>query len=179
MQSRLYLLLPTLLVLGAANAQSPYQGQETRAIKSLSEQEIADFQSGEGMGFAKAAELNGYPGPAHVLELADKLELTDEQRARTQALFDLMKARATALGIDLVEAERALDSLFAERTVTPVNLAGALDRVASLQGEIRRVHLETHLLQTELLTPEQVARYVDLRGYHRHGQHAGHGHRDH
>jgi hypothetical protein len=25
---------------------------------------------GEGMGMAKAAELNGYPGPAHVLSLA-------------------------------------------------------------------------------------------------------------
>lgn len=176
MYLRLASLLICLLISGGLFAQSPYQGQEARAIKSLSEQEIADFQSGEGMGFAKAAELNGYPGPAHVLELADQLNLTREQRARTQTLFELMKARATALGIELVETERRLDTLFAERTVTPVNLASTLEQIARLNGEIRRVHLETHLLQTELLSPEQVARYVELRGYSGHGKHFDHSH---
>lgn len=175
MDMKLSSILLCLLVSGALHGQSPYQGQERRPIKSLSEQDIADYQSGEGMGLAKAAELNGYPGPAHVLELAEELELTEEQHARTQALFDLMKARATALGIDLVEAERALDTLFAERIITPVSLATMLDRIARLQGEIRRVHLETHLLQTELLSPVQIARYTELRGYHEHGSHSGHG----
>ena len=36
---------------------------------------MADLRAGRGMGLALAAELNGYPGPAHVLELADKLDL--------------------------------------------------------------------------------------------------------
>src|SRR5262249_12751906 len=67
---------------------SPYAGMEHRALKALSEQQIVDLKAGRGMGLALAAELNGYPGPAHVLELADALHLSDDQRTKTKALFE-------------------------------------------------------------------------------------------
>ena len=70
---------------------------ETRPIKALSDQQVADLKAGRGMGLALAAELNGYPGPAHVLELSDKLGLTVEQRARVQQLFESMKQEALPL----------------------------------------------------------------------------------
>src|ERR1700757_2891750 len=78
---RLLLILLALLVGGAAWAQhmQPYAGQQKREIKALSEEDVAGYLGGAGMGYAKAAELNGYPGPMHVLELGDRLELTDEQ----------------------------------------------------------------------------------------------------
>jgi hypothetical protein len=79
-------------------AQSPYSGLQTRSIKALSEQQVADLTAGRGMGLALAAELNGYPGPSHVLELADKLDLSAEQRARVQQLFASMKQEALPLG---------------------------------------------------------------------------------
>jgi len=47
----------------------PYAGMQTRSIKALSDQQIADLKAGRGMGLALPAELNGYPGPIHVLEL--------------------------------------------------------------------------------------------------------------
>ena len=50
---------------------------------------VADLKAGRGMGLALAAELNGYPGPSHVLELADKLKLSAEDKA---ALVAFMKA---------------------------------------------------------------------------------------
>jgi len=56
---------------------------------------------------AKAAELNNYPGPAHVLELASELHLTAE-RAATNALFRSMQAKATALRQEIVRHEREL-----------------------------------------------------------------------
>jgi hypothetical protein len=46
-----------------SQAHQPYAGLEARAIKALSEQQIADLEAGRGMGMALAAELNGYPGP--------------------------------------------------------------------------------------------------------------------
>src|SRR5512134_704976 len=98
-----------------ARSQSPYVGQEFREIKALSPQEISDYLSGKRLGLAKAAELNGYPGPAHVLELAAQLNVTDDQRAKTEALFKRMQARAIHLGKELIEEERALDKLFASR----------------------------------------------------------------
>jgi hypothetical protein len=85
---------PLILIAAAANAQTPYAGMQTRSIKSLSEQQVADLRAGRGMGLALAAELNGYPGPSHVLELADKLELSAAQRATIEGLFDAMKAEA-------------------------------------------------------------------------------------
>ena len=63
------------------HAQSnPYAGDQARDIKALSQQEVKQYLSGAGMGFARAAELNRYPGPMHVLELSDQLALTPEQR---------------------------------------------------------------------------------------------------
>ena len=46
-----------------ATPPSPYAGQESRAIKALSDSEIDDLANGRGMGLAKAGELNGYPSP--------------------------------------------------------------------------------------------------------------------
>jgi hypothetical protein len=90
----------------AANAATPagsaYAGQESRSIKSLSDDEINGLLAGSGMGLAKAAELNGYPGPAHVLELASELDLTQVQRTATQALFASMQSKAAKLGAALV-----------------------------------------------------------------------------
>ncbi len=77
---------------------SPYSGQEARDIKALSPDEIADLNAGRGMGLALAAELNGYPGPRHVLDLAQELQLTAEQRRQTGDLFDAMRMETSALG---------------------------------------------------------------------------------
>jgi hypothetical protein len=110
------------LVASVAFAQSPYVGMQTRSIKALSDQQIADLKAGRGMGLALPAELNGYPGPAHVLELSDQLGLSTEQKAHVQSLFDSMKAEAVPLGAKLLEQEAALDQQFASRSVTPESL---------------------------------------------------------
>jgi len=159
---------------GVLATESPYAGQEARSIKALSPEDTEAYLSGKGMGLAKAAELNGYAGPAHVLELAAQLSLTVEQRARTQELFASMQAKAAGLGRALVERERELDQLFASKTITHDRLASALSEIASLQAQIRGAHLEAHLAQVELLTPQQNALYAQLRGYTGADQNRGH-----
>lgn len=146
-------------------ARSPYAGQETRGIKALSDRDIQDLLAGRGMGLAKAAELNNYPGPAHVLELSDRLELSPEQKARTRTLFNAMETRAKDLGKSLVEQETRLDRMFASREISREQLESSLAGIARLQGELRQAHLEAHLAQAEILTHEQIAKYVELRGY--------------
>jgi hypothetical protein len=149
----------------AAHAQTPYAGMQTRPIKALSEQQVADLGAGRGMGLALAAELNGYPGPAHVLELADKLNLSPDQRLSIQRLFDSMKAEAVPLGTKLIEQEADLDRLFASRTVTPDSLRASTAAVATTQGTLRETHLKYHLSTVGLLSPGQMQRYAELRGY--------------
>ena len=149
-----------------AQAQhSPYAGQEARDIKALSADEVTQYLAGAGMRFALAAELNRYPGPMHVLELADKLALTPEQRAATANLMSEHKAEASAIGGRMVEAERMLDQLFASGKADRAALAQQVSRVAALHGEYRLSHLDTHVRMRAMLTGEQVNRYVALRGY--------------
>ena len=149
----------------AAFAQSPYVGMQTRSIKALSDQQIADLKAGRGMGLALPAELNGYPGPAHVLELSDQLGLSAEQKARVQSLFDSMKAEAVPLGTQLLEQEAALDQQFASHSITPESLKAATAAIGVTQGELRDTHLKYHLQTTQILTPDQMQRYSALRGY--------------
>jgi len=149
----------------AANAKTPYAGMQTRPIKALSEQQMADLSAGRGMGLALAAELNGYPGPVHVLELADKLDLSPDQRASIQRLFDSMKAEAVPLGSKLIEQEADLDKQFAGHTVTPDSLRLSTAAVAATQGALRETHLKYHLSTVAVLSPGQIQRYAELRGY--------------
>ena len=76
------------------------------------------------MGLALAAELNGYPGPVHVLESADALQLSDMQRSQAKALVETMKAETVPLGARIIAEESALDRLFGEGSVTPASLTG-------------------------------------------------------
>lgn len=176
----LRILACTLLTsTGAAFAQhpghgpaSPYAGQQTREIKALSPTQTADLLAGKGMEQAKAAELNGYPGPMHVLELAGPLALSAAQIQDSEALLAGHKAEARALGARLVEAERKLDTAFAEKRIDAAQLESLTRQIGLLQAELRASHLRTHLQQTRLLTAPQVALYAELRGYSGAGQSA-------
>jgi hypothetical protein len=165
MTMKIWPLIASIAFVTSVHAQTPYAGMQTRPIKALSEQQIADLGAGRGMGLALAAELNGYPGPSHVLELADKLELSAEQRASMQRLFDSMKAEAMPLGARLIEQEAELDKQFASRTVTPESLKASTEAVAATQGTLRETHLKYHLSTGSILTPSQMTRYAELRGY--------------
>jgi hypothetical protein len=68
--------------------QTPYAGLQNRAIKSLSDSDINELRRGGGWGLALAAELNGMPGPSHLLELKDKIPLAPDQVDKTQVLLD-------------------------------------------------------------------------------------------
>ena len=92
------------------------------------------------MGFAKAAELNHYPGPKHVLQLAKELHLSKEQVEQTRTVFDEMQTEAISIGRLVVEIGR-------------------------LKGELRAVHLRAHLEMRKILMAHQIDRYDEIRGY--------------
>jgi Spy/CpxP family protein refolding chaperone len=150
-----------------------YAGLERREIKALSPEQVQQYLAGAGMGYAMPAELNRFPGPMHVLELADQLSLTADQRARTHTLMEAHKTEARAIGAKRVEAERALEAMFKSGNVEQAELQKVVEASAMLEGQYRLAHLETHRRMRALLTAEQVAQYARLRGYgdgHRHGR---------
>jgi hypothetical protein len=127
----------TCSVVASAQSSQPYVGLEQRPIKALSHQQVDDLQAGRGMGLALAAELNGYPGPSHVLELGDRLDLTADQRIQVQHLFDAMKQEALPLGNKLVALERELDQLFSTRAVTEESLKATVAAISETHGQLR------------------------------------------
>jgi hypothetical protein len=159
------LLVAGALTIGAAAAQAPYAGLQVRPIKALSDQEVADLKAGRGMGLALVAELNGYPGPSHLLELADQLSLSDAQRTAVRSLSEAMKAETIPIGARLIAQETVLDALFAEHKVTPETLAAATAEIGDTQAKLRDAHLRYHLSTVAMLQPAQIQRYAELRGY--------------
>lgn len=144
---------------------SSYSGQEQRDIKALSAEEIQSYLAGSGAGLAKAAELNHYPGPAHVLELADELRLNPEQKQRTQVILDVMQKQAVRHGKVLLQRERELDRQFVAGKITADALHSALQKIGESYADVRGAHLKAHIEQRAILTHEQIAAYDKLRGY--------------
>ncbi len=158
-----------LILIGASSAiastQSPYIGEETNEIKSLSPGKINGLLQGSGMGFAKTAELNQYPGPRHVIDLAEQLHLSDQQIAQTNQVFEEMRENAVVLGKQLVEYERELDTLFSSGRISASKLDSLLLKIGATKARLRGTHLHAHLEMKKILSHHQVVMYDNLRGY--------------
>lgn len=156
---------PALATAATAAAPSPYAGETARSVKALSAGEIDDLAAGRGMGLARAAELNGHPGPMHARALAAELGLTDDQERRLAAIEAAMREEAKRLGAEILAAERALDAGFAERRLDAAAVERLTAEIGALSGRLRGVHLAAHLKTAAVLTPHQIHRYDVLRGY--------------
>jgi hypothetical protein len=150
---------------GGHNTSSPYKGMEKQEIKALSDKQIADLRQGAGMSLALAAELNNYPGPLHVLELAEKLQLTQEQKHVTHMLYAQMQKLAKETGEQLILAEKNLDSAFKNKSIDDESLKSSLKQITDLQSELRFIHLRSHLTMRNILSAQQITSYDRLRGY--------------
>ena len=154
-----------VFAIGTVVAQTPYAGMQARSIKALSDQQIADLRAGRGMGLALAAELNGYPGPSHLLELADEIGLSEAQRNGARTMFEAMKAETIPIGERLIGQEAALDKLFADHAITSETLSAVTAEIGVTQSQIRAAHLKYHLSTVAILEPSQIQQYSALRGY--------------
>ncbi|MDQ5876394.1 MAG: hypothetical protein M3288_06100 [Thermoproteota archaeon] len=147
---------------------SPYSGQEIRDIKSLSDNDVQSLQNGTGEAFggiAKLAELNGYPGPRHVLDIAQELQLTDRQRMEIELIYQNMSNNAKSIGSAIIAIEQDMDEAFANKTITEENLIAMLDKSANFYEQLRFVHLSAHLDTAQIMTTEQIQMYNEMRGY--------------
>jgi Spy/CpxP family protein refolding chaperone len=148
-----------------SHGHSPYAGQQSRDIKALSEEDVQGLLAGAGSGLAKAAELNRYPGPMHVLEQAQALELSAAQRDAIEGVMRRHKAEARGLGEQVVRLERDLDAAFAGGNATEEGVGRLLARLGEANARLRGSHLNAHIATRAILTPQQVESYVKLRGY--------------
>jgi Spy/CpxP family protein refolding chaperone len=145
-----------LFVLLTAALASSVQGQSIPPDK-------ADLESGAGAGMAKYAELNGYPGPKHILELQDSLNLEPEQKRAVELIFNHMKREALAKGALIVQREQELEGLFRSKRATEKEVDRRAREIGALRGELRAVHLRAHIKAQAILTSDQIKRYYAIR----------------
>lgn len=167
-----------ILFFAGLTALSPYAGQEQRQIKSLSDEEIQAYLQGKGQGLAKAAELNHYPGPIHVLQLKQDLQLDSQQIKRTEKIWQKMNQRAMLLGKEIVQLEEQLEKEFRSGKLQSKDLNTIVSKIAILRGKLRFTHLNAHIEQKKILNNEQIKHYDELRGY-AHAQPGKHQHQHH
>ncbi len=148
-----------------APAARPESGGEARDVASLTVADVNEIRAGGGWGLARPAELNGYPGPRHVLDLGQELKLDDSQKVAVAAVFARMNGEARRVGAAYVEAERAVDQAFRSGRVDGDSLVARLAEAGRLRDRLRQVHLAAHLETAPILSPEQRRLYRHLRGY--------------
>lgn len=132
---------------------------DEQATSTLTAEQVRQLLNGEGMGLAKPAETHRYPGPKHLLERAEELVLSAEQKRQITTIREDMLVEAKRLGREIVDAERSLDTAFLSKTITAEGLIQKTAQIAALQGRLRAVHLSAHLASLPLLTPSQIERY--------------------
>lgn len=144
---------------------SPHAHAQSAEVPSLTPDEVRALRNGEGMGLARAAELNHFPGPKHLLDLRMELKLGDARIERIKAIHRKMRTQAIAKGEDILQAEIRLANLFASGSPTPAQVNRASEQLGVLRGQLQAIHLLAHIESVRELTPEQIEAYDRLRGY--------------
>ncbi len=147
---------------------SPYAGRGHVSETGLLPEEVVALEQGKGMAQALPAEVNGYPGPLHVLEAVSDgaLGLRPEQHREIEEIHQRMSRAAMEKGKQILESEAVLARRFRHRHIDETAVNNLSAEIAGLRGELRSIHLLAHLETAAVLTPEQIAEYQTLRGYH-------------
>ena len=158
-------LITLMMCASLVPAQSIHGSHQVDEGKTLSADEIQGLLNGDGMGMARAAELNHYPGPRHVLDFASQLQLSEAQRSKTQEIYDRMHVEAVRLGRAILHKEEEIDDTFKKNDLDSDRLKTLVMEIARLRGELRLVHLLAHMEMKRVLSRGQIEKYDELQGY--------------
>lgn len=159
-------LIPTLAL--AKSLKSPYVKQMNNQIKAITQKDLEGLKKGSGMpfgGMAKAAELNGLPGPRHVLDMSQQVKLTKDQQRKINKIFNKMNSEARKLGAHLIKIERQMDDQMKSGKINSSTLNDLVNKSATVYGKLRYSHLVAHLQTKNVLTKKQIDTYNKIRGY--------------
>ena len=148
-----------------AHTMSPYAHTQSSEVSTLTPEEVRELRNGEGMGLARPAELNQFPGPKHLLDLVADLDLNPAQLARIKAIREKMKMRAIAKGGEILEMERRLADLFASGHPSVEEMNRITEHLGVMRGQLQAIHLLAHIESARELTADQIESYDRLRGY--------------
>lgn len=139
------------------SAPAPTSGS---GMKALDKDDVADYSDGKPMRYARAAELNGFPGPKKALEWAEDLKLTADQKTSLDRIWREEKDSAAGFGKQIVEKEKELDTLFKGNAAPDeAKVMAVVSQIAKLEGDYRAAHLKANVATAKTLTADQILAY--------------------
>ncbi len=158
----LYTVLVLALAVAMAAAQpDPAMGDESAAPIGMGRQMGGGH--GFGMGHFGGPGMRGGMGAAMFLELADKLELTDQQIAQLKKMQEDFQLHQVDSRAQLEKAEIKLRSLMADDKSSEKDVLTGIDIVAGLRADLAKDRF-THLRQCRsVLTDKQLETLKQLR----------------
>lgn len=118
---------------------------------------------GQGMELAAIAESNNWPDSKQVLAMKNELGLTRDQVKKTEALEKVTGSAAGAKGEEIVQAEEELADMFQSGTASEKAVRTKLEHIGKARAELRFIHLQAYLRMKQILTPDQVKQYAELK----------------
>jgi len=139
------------------------QDEEDAAPRECVEQERQALQEGRGFGRAAVADDNGFPGPRHILDWKKQLDLKPAQEKRVETLAERTRSKAIAKGQELQAREQELSRLLSTSKPNPQAVQKLLGQIGAAEADLRWIHIGAHIEARDILTPQQLARYNELR----------------
>jgi Spy/CpxP family protein refolding chaperone len=123
---------------------------------------------GPGMGAGKVMHSgfgmhDGTPGIRMLLLAADELELTEAQQKKLQAMMGDFQMERVDADADLKKAEIELKTLMMADDARDADVMAAIDKVADLKAELRKMQYLHRKEVKSVLTSEQIDKLDDLR----------------
>jgi len=158
----LYTVLVLALAVAMAAAQpGPAMGDESAAPIGMGRQ--MGGGPGFGMGHFVGVGMRGRMGAAMFLQLADKLELTDQQRDQLKKMQEDFQLHQVDGRANLEKAEIKLRSLMSDEKSSEKEVLAGIDEVAALRADLAKARF-THLRQCRsVLTDKQLDTLKQLR----------------
>ncbi len=159
------ILISLILVYTAVNAQaSTDTAIKQSTLKTLSNEQYNALLKGDDIyGMSLAAELNHYPLPDKVIKLKKEINLTPVQVTKITAIAKELHRKKLEMGLIIINNEKTIDSLFRINKFDNGSLIFYANRYGLYQGELRNAILQACLATRNLLTLQQVNKYVALQ----------------
>lgn len=165
MLKSLPVLILLILVCTAVNAQTSADSTVKQSpLKTLSNEQYNALLKGDDIyGMSLAAELNHYPLPDKVIKLKKEINLTPVQVTKISAIAKELHRKKLEMGLIIINNEKTIDSLFRINKFDNGSLIFFANRYGLYQGELRNAILQACLATRNLLTLQQVNKYVALQ----------------
>lgn len=158
------IVLTTTLIIGLALVASAQPGRCGNAFKHDGPgMDCAKMCGGASMMPGRDGRMADGPGLQQILEMADKLELTDAQREKLKQMHETFQLEQIDRHANLRKAEVKLGALMGDDKASSTAVNKAIDDVSTLKADIAKMRFRHRTEMRSVLTDKQQQMLKELR----------------